>query len=154
MCKRRPMGESPPGPQAGRAIRTSSPRGDNSMNAVDAQAFFWSSYLFFLAIAAVLVVAGYSVRIAKEYERGVVFRLGRMIPLKGPGLFFVFPLGIDRVRMVDLRVITLEVPPQEVITSDNVTVKVNAVIFFQVVNAQSAIIRVNNFVEATSQIAQ
>jgi regulator of protease activity HflC (stomatin/prohibitin superfamily) len=124
------------------------------MNAVDAQAFFWSSYLFFLAIAAVLVVAGYSVRIAKEYERGVVFRLGRMIPLKGPGLFFVFPLGIDRVRMVDLRVITLEVPPQEVITSDNVTVKVNAVIFFQVVNAQSAIIRVNNFVEATSQIAQ
>jgi regulator of protease activity HflC (stomatin/prohibitin superfamily) len=148
------MGESPPGPQAARAFRAGSPRGDNSMNAVDAQAYFWSNYLIFLSLAAVPVLIAYSVRIAKEYERGVVFRLGRMIPLKGPGLFFVFPLGIDRVRMVDLRVITLEVPPQEVITSDNVTVKVNAVIFFQVVNAQSAIIRVNNFVEATSQIAQ
>jgi regulator of protease activity HflC (stomatin/prohibitin superfamily) len=95
-----------------------------------------------------------SFRIAKEYERGVVFRLGRMIPLKGPGLFLIIPFGIDRVRMVDLRVVTLEVPPQEVITSDNVTVKVNAVIFFQVVDAQSAIIRVLNFGEATSQIAQ
>jgi regulator of protease activity HflC (stomatin/prohibitin superfamily) len=105
-------------------------------------------------LLAALAVAASSIRVAKEYERGVVFRLGRMIPLRGPGLFFIFPFGIDRVRMVDLRVITLEVPPQEVITSDNVTVKVSAVIFFQVMDAQSAIIRVFNFAEATSQIAQ
>ena len=77
-----------------------------------------------------------SLRIAKEYERGVVFRLGRLIPLRGPGLFFILP-GFDRVTIVDLRVITLEVPPQEVITSDNVTVKVNAVIFFQVLDPQA-----------------
>jgi regulator of protease activity HflC (stomatin/prohibitin superfamily) len=100
-----------------------------------------------------LVVATSSIKIAKEYERGVVFRLGRLTPLKGPGLFFVVP-GIDRVTKVDLRVITLEVPQQEVITSDNVTVKVNAVIFFQVIDAQAAIVRVFNFLEATSQIAQ
>src|SRR5689334_13935030 len=110
--------------------------------------------VFGIIVVLALIVLFSSLRIAKEYERGVVFRLGRMIPLKGPGLFFIVPFGIDRVRMVDLRVITLEVPPQEVITSDNVTVKVNAVIFFQVMNAQSAIIRVYNFAEATSQIAQ
>ena len=79
-----------------------------------------------------LALATSVIKIAKEYERGVVFRLGRLLPLRGPGLFFIFPFGIDRVRMVDLRVITLEVPQQEVITSDNVTVKVNAVVFFQV----------------------
>ena len=83
----------------------------------------------------------------------MVFRLGRLVPLRGPGLFPIIP-GVDRVTLVDLRVITLEVPPQEVITSDNVTVKVNAVIFFQVIDAQAAIIRVSNFIEATSQIAQ
>ena len=94
-----------------------------------------------------------SIRIAREYERGVVFRLGRLIKLKGPGLFFIMP-GIDRATIVDLRVVTLEVPPQEVITSDNVSVKVNAVIFFQVLDAQAAIVRVYNFREATSQIAQ
>jgi regulator of protease activity HflC (stomatin/prohibitin superfamily) len=102
----------------------------------------------------VLVILTSTVKIAKEYQRGVVFRLGRLIPLKGPGLFFIFPFGIDRLRMVDLRVITLEVPQQEVITSDNVTVKVNAVVFFQVKDAQAAIVRVANFMEATSQIAQ
>jgi regulator of protease activity HflC (stomatin/prohibitin superfamily) len=77
-----------------------------------------------------------------------------LIPLKGPGLFFVWPFGIDHVRKVDLRVITLEVAQQEVITSDNVTVKVNAVIFFRVTDAQAAIVGVYNFMEATSQIAQ
>jgi regulator of protease activity HflC (stomatin/prohibitin superfamily) len=113
--------------------------------------------IYFIIAAVVLVGASLLAscfRIAKEYERGVVFRLGRMIPIRGPGLFLIFPLGIDRVTMVDLRVVTLEVPPQEVITSDNVTVKVSAVIFFQVMDAQSAIIRVYNFAEATSQIAQ
>jgi regulator of protease activity HflC (stomatin/prohibitin superfamily) len=118
-----------------------------------ASGYYWVSFLV-LMVLAVLSIMMSSFRIAKEYERGVVFRLGRMIPLKGPGLFLIIPFGIDRVRMVDLRVVTLEVPPQEVITSDNVTVKVNAVIFFQVVDAQSAIIRVLNFGEATSQIAQ
>jgi regulator of protease activity HflC (stomatin/prohibitin superfamily) len=109
-----------------------------------------------LAVAALLLLmfAKSVIKIAKEYERGVVFRLGRLVTLKGPGLFFIAPFGIDHVSIVDLRVITLEVPQQEVITSDNVTVKVNAVIFFQVMDAQAAIVRVYNFLEATSQIAQ
>jgi regulator of protease activity HflC (stomatin/prohibitin superfamily) len=106
-----------------------------------------------VALCAVIIAAS-TIKIAREYERGVVFRLGRLIGLKGPGLFWIFPFGIDHVRKVDLRVITLEVPQQEVITSDNVTVKVNAVIFFQVMDAQAAIIRVYNYMEATSQIAQ
>jgi regulator of protease activity HflC (stomatin/prohibitin superfamily) len=110
-------------------------------------------YLTIGALFVLGVLAPACIRIAKEYERGVVFRLGRLIDLRGPGLFFIIP-GVDRVTMVDLRVITLEVPPQEVITSDNVTVKVNAVIFFQVMDAQAAIVRVFNFMEATSQIAQ
>jgi regulator of protease activity HflC (stomatin/prohibitin superfamily) len=112
--------------------------------------FALAALLVFLA----LTVALSSINIAREYERGVVFRLGRLIPLKGPGLFLVFPFGIDHVRKVDLRVITLEVAQQEVITSDNVTVKVNAVIFFRVTDAQAAIVGVYNFMEATSQIAQ
>jgi regulator of protease activity HflC (stomatin/prohibitin superfamily) len=124
------------------------------MNPLNVSADFWSTYLVIFAVGAALLLAASSVRIAKEYERAVVFRLGRMTRLKGPGLFLIFPLGIDRVTMVDLRVVTLEVPPQEVITSDNVTVRVNAVIFFQVMDAQAAIIRVGNFAEATSQIAQ
>jgi len=107
-----------------------------------------------ILVLLVLVVALSSVRIASEYERGVVFRLGRLIDLKGPGLFLIFPFGVDRLTKVDLRVITLEVPPQEVITSDNVTVKVNAVIFFQVLDPRAAITRVYNFGQATSQIAQ
>jgi regulator of protease activity HflC (stomatin/prohibitin superfamily) len=102
----------------------------------------------------VLIVVSSTIRIAKEYERGVVFRLGRLIELRGPGLFLILPFGIDRLTKVDLRVITLEVPPQEVITSDNVTVKVSAVIFFQVMDARAAITRVYNYVMATSQIAQ
>jgi regulator of protease activity HflC (stomatin/prohibitin superfamily) len=107
-----------------------------------------------LALIIVFIVAASTIRIAKEYERGVVFRLGRLITLKGPGLFFIVPFGIDHVRKVDLRVIALEVPQQEVITSDNVTVKVNAVIFFQVIDPRAAIVHVYNFMEATSQIAQ
>jgi regulator of protease activity HflC (stomatin/prohibitin superfamily) len=107
-----------------------------------------------IVVLLVLVVAAATVRIAKEYERGVVFRLGRLTKLRGPGLFLILPFGLDRLTKVDLRVITLEVPPQEVITSDNVTVKVSAVIFFQVMDARAAITRVFNFVMATSQIAQ
>ena len=106
-----------------------------------------------IVLLAIIIVFS-SLRIANEYERGVVFRLGRLIALKGPGLFFIIPFGIDRLVKIDLRVITLEVPPQEVITNDNVTAKVNAVIYFQVVDAQRAVVQVLNYINATSQIAQ
>jgi regulator of protease activity HflC (stomatin/prohibitin superfamily) len=105
-------------------------------------------------LALLLIVAYASLRIAREYERGVVFRLGRLIELKGPGLFFILPFGVDRLTKVDLRVITLEVPAQEVVTLDNVTVHVNAVVFFQVLDARAAITRVANYSQATSQISQ
>jgi regulator of protease activity HflC (stomatin/prohibitin superfamily) len=109
--------------------------------------------LIVVLVIAVILFAS-SVRIAAEYERGVVFRLGRLIDLKGPGLFLIIPFGIDRLVKIDLRVITLEVPPQEVITHDNVTIKVNAVIYFQVVDARAAVTKVLNFVNSTSQFAQ
>jgi regulator of protease activity HflC (stomatin/prohibitin superfamily) len=101
-----------------------------------------------------LVVVFSSLRIANEYDRGVVFRLGRLIGLKGPGLYFIIPFGIDRVVRIDLRVITLEVPPQEIITKDNVTTKVNAVLYFQVIDARRAVVQVLNYINATSQISQ
>jgi regulator of protease activity HflC (stomatin/prohibitin superfamily) len=101
--------------------------------------------LFVLAIA--------SLRILREYERGVVFQLGRFWKVKGPGLVLVIP-GIQAMVRVDLRVVTLDVPPQDVISRDNVSVKVNAVVFFRVVDPQRAIIQVENFLMATSQLAQ
>ena len=107
-----------------------------------------------IVLLLILVFATGGLRVATEYERGVVFRFGRLIDLKGPGIFLMIPFGVDRLVRVDLRVITLEVPPQEVITSDNVTTKVNAVIYFQVVDPRSAVTRVFNYVNATSQIAQ
>src|SRR5947209_3750394 len=110
--------------------------------------------LIVVILVVALIVAFSSLRIANEYERGVVFRLGRLIPLKGPGLFFIIPFGVDRLVKIDLRTITLEVPPQEVITKDNVTAKVNAVIYFQVVDARRAVVSVLNYINATSQIAQ
>ena len=105
-----------------------------------------------IAILAVIVFFA-SVRVAREYERGVVFRLGRLIGEKGPGLFFLIPF-IDRAVRVDLRTVTLNVPPQEVITRDNVSVKVNAVAYFRVVDANNAIVQVENFELATSEISQ
>src|SRR6184192_692305 len=110
--------------------------------------------LIVVILVVALIAIFSSLRIAAEYERGVVFRLGRLIALKGPGLFFIIPFGVDRLVKIDLRVITLEVPPQEIITADNVTAKVNAVIYFQVVDAQRAVVQVLNFINATSQIAQ
>lgn len=110
--------------------------------------------LLILLILLVLIIALSTIRIAREYERGVVFRLGRLVDPRGPGLFLILPLGVDRLIKVDLRVITLVVPPQEVITRDNVTVRVNAVIFFQVLDARAAIARVFDYNQATSQIAQ
>src|SRR5207302_313250 len=94
------------------------------------------------SIVVALIAVFSSLRIAAEYERGVVFRLGRLIPLKGPGLFFIIPFGVDRLVKIDLRTITLEVPPQEIITNDNVTAKVNAVIYFQVIDARKAVTQV------------
>jgi regulator of protease activity HflC (stomatin/prohibitin superfamily) len=95
-----------------------------------------------------------AIKVAREYERGVIFRLGRLLPNpKGPGLFLLIPV-VDRMVKVDLRTITLNVPPQEVITKDNVPVRVNAVAYFRIVDPKSAIVQVENFMVATSQIAQ
>lgn len=93
------------------------------------------------------------IKILKEYERGVIFRLGRLIGSKGPGLILLIPM-IDKMVRVDLRVITYDIPPQDVITKDNVSVKVNAVLYFQITDSNKAIVSVANFFEATSQIAQ
>src|SRR5881394_1396340 len=95
-----------------------------------------------------------AVKVAREYERGIVFRLGRLFPTpKGPGLFFLIPV-VDRMVRVDLRTITLNIPPQDVITKDNVPVRVNAVAYFRIVAPKDAIVQVENFMVATSQIAQ
>ena len=110
--------------------------------------------VFGVIVLLALVVVFSSLRIANEYDRGVVFRLGRLIGLKGPGLYFIIPFGVDRVVRIDLRVITLEVPPQEIITKDNVTTKVNAVLYFQVIDARRAVVQVLNYINATSQISQ
>ena len=112
--------------------------------------------LIVLGIIVLVVLIGVSsaIRIINEYERGVLFRLGRLMALKGPGLRLIIPFGIDRLVKIDLRTVTLEVPPQEVITLDNVTIKVNAVIYFLVVDPRNAVTRVANFINATSQIAQ
>jgi regulator of protease activity HflC (stomatin/prohibitin superfamily) len=95
-----------------------------------------------------------AIKVAREYERGIIFRLGRLLPQpKGPGLFILIPI-VDRMVKVDLRTITLNIPPQEVITKDNVPVRVNAVAYFRIVEPKNAIVQVENFMVATSQIAQ
>jgi regulator of protease activity HflC (stomatin/prohibitin superfamily) len=114
-----------------------------------------------VAIAAVVAIAVLlvifllaAIKVAREYERGIVFRLGRLLPEpKGPGLFILIPI-VDRMVKVDLRTITLNIPPQEVITKDNVPVRVNAVAYFRIVEPKNAIVQVENFMVATSQIAQ
>ena len=95
-----------------------------------------------------------AIKVAREYERGIIFRLGRLLPEpKGPGLFILIPI-VDRMVKVDLRTVTLNIPPQEVITKDNVPVRVNAVAYFRIVEPKNAIVQVENFMVATSQIAQ
>jgi regulator of protease activity HflC (stomatin/prohibitin superfamily) len=108
-----------------------------------------------LAVLAVflLIILGSAIRILREYERGVIFRLGRLIAQKGPGLIILIPI-IDRMVRVDLRTVTLNIPPQEVITRDNVPARVNAVCYFRVIDPNRAIVEVENFLLATSQIAQ
>jgi len=104
-------------------------------------------------VVFVLMFAASAVKIVQEYERGVIFRLGRIQGAKGPGLFFIVPI-IDKMTRIDLRTVTLEVPPQEVITRDNVTVKVTAVVFFRIVNPNDAVTKVMDYYRATSQISQ
>jgi regulator of protease activity HflC (stomatin/prohibitin superfamily) len=108
--------------------------------------------LIFLVLVLITIIPA-AVKIVQEYERGVIFRLGRLVGARGPGLFFIFPI-IDRMIKVDLRVVTLDVPSQEVITRDNVTVKVNAVVFFRVVDPSDAIVQVEDFQRATWNISQ
>jgi regulator of protease activity HflC (stomatin/prohibitin superfamily) len=112
--------------------------------------------LIALAVVAFLLILFLfqAIKVAREYERGIVFRLGRLLPEpKGPGLFLLIPI-VDRMVKVDLRTVTLTIPPQEVITKDNVPVRVNAVAYFRIVEPKSAIVQVENFMVATSQIAQ
>ena len=101
----------------------------------------------------VLVLLPMAIKIVPEYERGVIFRLGRLVGAKGPGLFLIIPF-VDRMVKVDLRVITMDVPSQEVITKDNVTVRVNAVVFLRVVDPESSVVKVLDHIRATSQISQ
>jgi regulator of protease activity HflC (stomatin/prohibitin superfamily) len=104
-------------------------------------------------VLVVLFILANAIRILKEYERGVIFRLGRLIGAKGPGLILLIPI-VDKMQRVDLRTVTFDVPPQDVITRDNVTIKVNAVVYFRVMDANKAIVNVENYLMATSQIAQ
>lgn len=104
-------------------------------------------------VVVILIIIPMAVKIVQEYERGVVFRLGRLVGAKGPGLFLIIPF-IDRMMKVDLRVVTMDVPSQEVITRDNVTVRVNAVVYFRVVDPESSVVKVLDHIRATSQISQ
>jgi len=106
-----------------------------------------------VVVVIVLMFVASAIKIVQEYERGVIFRLGRIQGAKGPGLFFIVPI-IDKMTRIDLRTVTLEVPPQEVITKDNVTVKVTAVVFFRIVNPNDAVTKVMDYFRATSQISQ
>jgi regulator of protease activity HflC (stomatin/prohibitin superfamily) len=112
--------------------------------------------LGFSALIVVIVLIGLlssAIKVVQEYERGVIFRLGRLVGAKGPGLFFIIPI-VDRMVKVDLRVVTLDIPSQEAITKDNVTVTVNAVAYFRVVDPSDAIVQVEDYMKATWQIAQ
>jgi regulator of protease activity HflC (stomatin/prohibitin superfamily) len=104
-------------------------------------------------IVIVVMILASAIRVLREYERAVIFRLGRLIGAKGPGLVLLIPV-VDRMVRVSLRVIAMDVPPQDVITRDNVTVKVNAVLYFQVMDAEKAVVAVENYLFATSQMAQ
>jgi len=110
--------------------------------------------IYLLAIIAIVVMfLAKAIRILNEYERGVIFRLGRLIATKGPGLIILIPF-IDKMQRVSLRLVALDVPPQDIITKDNVSVKVNAVVYFRVMTSEKAIVEVENFLYATSQLAQ
>ena len=104
-------------------------------------------------VLAVVILIAMAVKIVSEYQRGVIFRLGRLVGAKGPGLFLIIPF-VDRMVKVDLRVVTMDVPSQEVITKDNVTVRVNAVVYFRVVDPEASVVKVLDHIRATSQVSQ
>ncbi len=104
-------------------------------------------------ILFIVVLASSAIKILREYERGVIFRLGRLIGAKGPGIIFIIP-GVDKLLRISLRTVALEIPPQDVITRDNVSLKVNAVVYFRVVDPNKAVVEVENYLYATSQLAQ
>jgi regulator of protease activity HflC (stomatin/prohibitin superfamily) len=108
---------------------------------------------FGVLIVILLILLSSAIKIVQEYERGVIFRLGRLVGAKGPGLFFIIPI-VDRMIKVGLRVVTLDVPSQEAITRDNVTVKVNAVVYFRVIDPSAAIVQVEDYQRATWNISQ
>jgi regulator of protease activity HflC (stomatin/prohibitin superfamily) len=112
----------------------------------------WIGPVLLVAVVAIVFLWS-AVKIVQEYERGVIFRLGRLVGARGPGLFFIIP-GIERMMRVDLRTVTMDVPAQEAITRDNVTVKVNAVVYFKVLNPEDAVVKVLDYIRATSMIAQ
>ncbi len=109
------------------------------------------------SLIVIAIIAGLflirAIRVLNEYERGVIFRLGRFLRVKGPGLIIVFPI-IDRIVRIGLRLVTMDVPSQDIITKDNVSVKVNAVVYFRIINPERAVIEVENFLFATSQLSQ
>ncbi|MGZ3558911.1 MAG: SPFH domain-containing protein, partial [Thermodesulfobacteriota bacterium] len=111
-----------------------------------------SPAIFFLIIFLV-IIASASIKILREYERGVIFRLGRLIGAKGPGIIFIIP-GVDKLLRISLRTVALEIPPQDVITRDNISLKVNAVVYFRVVDPNKAVVQIENYLYATSQFAQ
>jgi len=111
-----------------------------------------SPAIFFL-IVFLIIIAAASIKILREYERGVIFRLGRLIGTKGPGLIFIIP-GVDKLLRISLRTVALEIPPQDVITRDNVSIKVNAVVYFRVLDPNKAVVEIENYIYATSQLAQ
>jgi regulator of protease activity HflC (stomatin/prohibitin superfamily) len=108
---------------------------------------------YVVGVLILVVILTQVIKILNEYERGVIFRLGRIIPAKGPGIIFLIPL-IDKLMRVSLRLITLDVPPQDVITRDNVSIKVNAVLYYRIMDPNSAVVDVENYAYATSQLAQ
>ena len=110
-------------------------------------------YSFVVLIVIVIMFLASAIRILNEYERAVIFRLGKLIKTKGPGIIILIPV-IDKMIKVDMRTITMDVPPQDVITRDNVSIKVNAVVYFRVVDANAAVVKVENYLYATSQLAQ
>jgi regulator of protease activity HflC (stomatin/prohibitin superfamily) len=114
--------------------------------------FFSGGFLLFLFVLAFFVILT-CVKVLNEYERGVVFRLGRIIGAKGPGLILLIPM-VDKMVRIDMRTITLDVPPQDVITKDNITLKVNAVVYFRVIDPNRAVVEVENYLLATSKLAQ
>ncbi len=110
-------------------------------------------FFIFVGVIFVIIIIANAIRVLREYERAVVFRLGRLIGAKGPGIFILWP-GIDRMVKVSLRTVVFDVPPQDIITRDNVSLKVNAVVYFRVIDPEKAVNEVENFLFATSQISQ